>query len=111
MQIILERMASGPGLQDDNQLSILLQQSRTQSGRQLLLESGATQSLPAALKRMAHRYLADTLQSKQREMLVWLLQLARNLCAAGDAACFSLFKNGLLDDVLVMADKSMESGR
>ena len=105
---MLKKVASGTGVQKDSQLSSLLQESRTQSGRQLLLENGAAQSLPSALKRMTHCCVTDTLEAKQRDMLLWLLHLVRNLCAAGDAACISLSKHGLVDDILLLADKSLQ---
>ena len=84
--------------------SELLEQSRTVNGRQHLLESGAALTLPATLHPLAVVFAANTSDSHNRSALVWGLQLARNMCAAGESACNSLLLKGMLATVLSVLD-------
>ena len=88
---------------DDRALE-LLQQSRTETGRQLLVDHSATALLPLAFKRISQICTSDMQQPHYRDGLIWMLQFTRNLCAAGDAACISLLQAGVLDTVFDLTD-------
>lgn len=85
----------------------MLQQSRTQTGRQHLVEHSALALLPPALKRISQIYTTDVQQPQHQDALVWLVQFARNLCAAGDEACISLLQSGVLATVVELTDYSL----
>ena len=88
----------------DNIASKLLQQSRTETGRQLLVDHSATALLPPAFKRISRMCTSDMQQPQYQDALIWMLQFTRNLCAAGEAACITLLQAGVLDSVFDLTD-------
>ena len=103
---VLQRLSAG----DDAVLvhsSTLLQQSKTEEGRQRLLQSGATSALPLALEPLTHDTRGYRSGCTNREAIVWGLQLARNLCAAGDTACKLLVQHGMLKTVLPLLNTQL----
>ena len=89
--------------------ALLLQQSRSGEGRQQLLNTGVANILPSILEPPKSDNPECTSGDKSRKTLIWGLQLARNLCAAGETACMSLVQTGLLKTVLVLLDASQQA--
>lgn len=104
LQHVMNSIPDKLDVKRDDRASKLLQQSRVQSGRQLLVDHGATALLPPAFKRMSQICTSDMQQPQYQDALMWMLQFTRNLCAAGDAACVSLLQAGVLDIVCDLTD-------
>jgi len=108
----INQVLQGLPLGDETALknsALLLQQSRSGEGRQQLLNIGVADILPSILeppKRDMSEYISG---NQSRKILIWGLQLARNLCAAGEQACLSLVQTGLLKTVLVLLDASQQA--
>ena len=109
IQNLLADLAYGSDARQERQLPALLQESKTHSGRQLLLDLGLIAYLPAALQSATQSYTGDAFQSQQRNVLVMMLQLTRNCCAAGNTACAPLLQGGTLDHVLLLTDRSSQN--
>ena len=101
----MNNIADDVSVNIDGRALELLQQSRTETGRQLLVDHSATALLPPALKRISQICLSDMQQPQYWDALTWMLQVTRNLCAAGDAACTSFLQAGLLDTVIDLTDQ------
>lgn len=106
---VLQGLPSGDVI-SCREATALLQQSKFKEGRQLLLQSGAAVVLPPALEAWAAHHSASTCDSHHRQALLWGLQLARNLCAAGETACTLLLQTGLLKTVLSLLDAQQQPG-
>ena len=98
----MNNIPDGVDVNRDDRASKLLQLSRTQTGRQLLVAHSAAALLPPAFKRISQT--SDMQQPECRDALIWMLQLTRNLCAAGDAVCVSFLQAGVLDNVFALTD-------
>lgn len=88
---------------------LLLQHSRSGEGRQQLLNTGVANILPSLLKFPKNGKSEHPAGDLSRKALIWGLQLARNLCAAGEQACLSLVQTGLLKTVLVLLDATQQA--
>ncbi|DBA95944.1 TPA: hypothetical protein ACH3X1_001465 [Trebouxia sp. C0004] len=89
--------------------ALLLQQSRSGEGRQQLLNTGVANILPSILEPPKSGESEYVSGDHSRKTLIWGLQLARNLCAAGETACMSLVQTGLLKTVLALLEASQQA--
>lgn len=111
LQHVMSNIAHNVDVKKEDRASKLLQLSRTEAGRQLLVDYSAVALLPSALKSISEICTPDVQQPQHWDALIWTLQFTRNLCAAGDAACVSLLQAGVLDTVLDLIDKLQVSGK
>ena len=108
----IHQVLQGLPLGDETALensALLLQQSRSREGRQQLLNAGVANILPSILEPSKTGKSEYVSGDQSRKTLIWVLQLARNLCAAGETACMSLVQTGLLKTVLVLLDASQQA--
>lgn len=101
----MSNIAGNVDVKKEDRASKVLQLSRTEAGRQLLVGYGAVALLPSALKSISQSCTSDVQQPQHWDALIWMLQFTRNLCAAGDAACVSFLQAGVLDTVFDLIDK------
>ena len=108
----IDQVLQGLSLGDEVALKtsvLLLQHSRSEEGRQQLLNTGVANNLPSLLKFPKSGKSEHPAGDLSRKALIWGLQLARNLCAAGEQACLSLVQTGLLKTVLVLLDATQQA--
>ena len=116
----IDQVLQGMSLGDETALKtsvLLLQHSRSEEGRQQLLNTGVANNLPSLLKFPKSGKSEHPAGDLSRKALIWGLQLARNLCAAGEQACLplvqtvqtELLKTGLLKTVLVLLDATQQA--
>ncbi len=89
--------------------ALLLQQSKSGEGRQHLLNTGVANILPSILESVKGGESEGVSGDQSSKTLIWGLQLARNLCAAGEQACLSLVQTGLLKTVFVLLDATQQA--
>ncbi len=108
----IDQVLQGLSLGDETALknsALLLQQSRSGEGRQQLLNAGVADVLPSILELPKSGKSKYPSGDQSRKTLIWGLQLARNLCAAGEQACLSLVQTGLLKTVFVLLDTTQQA--
>ena len=108
IQQVLQGLPLGDEIAVENS-ALLLQQSRSGEGRQQLLNTGVARILPSILQSPKSGNSEYPPGDQSKEALIWGLQLARNLCAAGEQACLSLVQTGLLKTVLVLLDATQKA--